>query len=197
MGWMYFTNNSHGLTEEWAYPYSNFFYNYRDPNSTTAACVNTTDLFPNKHPYSWFAEINRAGVAGVVSVMPNNATAMVSALATVGPQSISVAAGNWQDYESGIMSNTNASGGDNEWGIDHAVQMIGYGFDGDLDMHYWIVRNSWSTLWGEQGYIRLYRASNPADEPCSPAKYGPVCGTAGCLCDGQYPEVIQNPGQKF
>ena len=198
LGWIYINSTFHGLTEEWAYPYSNFFFDYRDPNATTSACVNTTNLFPNKHrPYSWFAELNRAGVVGYGSAVANSATSTQSALANEGPLAIGVAAGNWQDYETGIFQNSNATGPNNEWGIDHAVQMVGYGHDGDLHMDYWIVRNSWSTLWGEAGYIRLYRASDPSQEPCSPAAYGPVCGTSGCLADNSWPLVKQNAGQKW
>ena len=198
LGFMYINTTYHGLTEEWAYPYSNFFFDYRDPNATTSACVNTTNLFPNKHrPYSWFAELNRAGVVGYGSAVANSATSTQSALANEGPLAIGVAAGNWQDYETGIFQNSNATGPNNEWGIDHAVQMVGYGHDGDLHMDYWIVRNSWSTLWGEAGYIRLYRASDPSQEPCSPAAYGPVCGTSGCLADNSWPLVKQNAGQKW
>ena len=38
-------------------------------------------------------------------------------------------------------------------GHDHYVVVVGWGTESDKD--YWIVRNSWSTGWGESGYIRL------------------------------------------
>ena len=189
-----YVNSTRGLTEEWAYPFVDFFFNISDPNANTTACKNISKEYP-KTPYTWFAYLNRAGVAGYGAVTPNNATATMSALATLGPLSISVAAGNWQDYESGVMFNDNTNGGENEWGVDHDVQMVGYGTDKELgNIDYWIVRNSWSTLWGEDGFVRLAR---PPHEPCSPSQYGPVCGTSGCLNDPHYPFVTKNPPTHF
>lgn len=192
LAYNYINSTYYGQTEEWAYPYADFFFPERNPNATTSVCKNVTDMFPNKTPYNWFADLNRVGCNGYGAVTPNSATGTKSALATIGPLSISVAAGNWQDYEAGVLQNTAANGNDNEWAIDHDVQMVGYGHDSVLGLDYWIVRNSWSTLWGEQGYIRLDR---PAVEPCSPD--GSVCGTSGCLNDPHYPFVKENTPQPF
>ena len=186
MGWL--AAQGYPLNEEWPYGFPNFFF----PTSgtePTAKCMNMTKQFPNKHPYNWFAQLTQVGIAsaGYVSVLPNNATALMSALAEVGPQSISVAAGNWQDYETGIFKNTGANGQNHEWGIDHAVQCVGYGYDKDLALPYWIVKNSWSTNWGRAGYIYLYRTPVGTPEPCSPVEFGPVCGTSGILSDPQRP----------
>lgn len=181
-----------GLTEEWAYPFVDFFFG-KPGHTNTAACSNISTEYPAK-PYTWFAELHEVGIEGHGSVKINDARAAMHALATIGPQSISVAAGNWQDYETGVMANTDKFGNSSEWGIDHAVQMVGYGVDKDLGVDYWLVRNSWSTLWGEDGYVRLLR---PEVEPCSPAEFGPVCGTSGCLSDLQYPIVKMNKPRKF
>jgi len=61
-----------------------------------------------------------------------------------GPASVCVAADAFQTYHSGILKSCPGS-------IDHCVQAVGY----DTDNNYWIVRNSWNTNWGEQGYIRI------------------------------------------
>jgi len=185
MGWMAINVTNYPLNEEWPYGFSNFFFPTTG-NPPTAPCINISSLFPNHHPYQWFAQLVQVGIEGYASVTPNNATATRIALAELGPLSISVAAGNWQNYQEGIFENTGANGEDNEWQIDHAVQMTGYGFDKDLGKSYWWVRNSWSTEWGDNGYIRLL-STDP--EPCSPKMYGPVCGTSGSLSDPQYPIV--------
>lgn len=199
-GWSYVNKSGIPITEEWAYPYEDFFFPTTG-NPKTAACYNISSKFPNKQPYNWFADLMQAGVLGYNSITVNDGAAAVAALAMIGTQSVSVAAGNWQWYEEGIFQNTAANGEDNEWSVDHAVQMIGYGVETAVDPSnkagtrtgYFIVRNSWSTLWGENGYIRLWRAlpEEGQKEPCSPAKYGPVCGTSGVLSDLQYPLVYE------
>lgn len=39
--------------------------------------------------------------------------------------------------------------------INHAVVVVGYGTENGMD--YWLVRNSWGTGWGEDGYIKIER----------------------------------------
>jgi hypothetical protein len=49
------------------------------------------------------------------------------------------------------------------------VQLVGYGHDDDFDKDYWIMRNSWGSTWGIQGFMHLER-----HDPAGPS--GPYCG---------------------
>ena len=100
-------------------------------------------------------------VTGGVEVEAKNETALLAAIASV-PLSLSVDASSngWQLYAGGVY--TAACKCNKLSCLDHAVGGVGYGTDpksGD----YYIVRNSWSAGWGENGYIRLARGD----------KYGP------------------------
>ena len=55
-------------------------------------------------------------------------------------------------YQSGIYDDPECG-----FKLDHGVLVIGYGTDNDLNMDYWIIKNSWGSEWGENGYIRIKR----------------------------------------
>ena len=39
----------------------------------------------------------------------------------------------------------------------HAVNLVGYGGGTDGGLKYWILRNSYGSSWGEEGYFRMSR----------------------------------------
>lgn len=137
-----------------------------------------------------------ANISSHVRLPANNYTALMNAVANIGPIAISAAAEPWQMYESGVFSNScNAD-------VDHAIQLVGYGTNKGVfgTKDYWLVRNSWGASWGEKGYIRIERFGAHKDEPCSAdnkpldgtgCKGGPpsiqVCGLCGILSDSSYP----------
>jgi len=59
--------------------------------------------------------------------------------------------------------------------VDHAVLAVGYGHDDETNKDFWIVKNSWGSSWGEEGYIRLVKSDQE----------GP--GMCGILLSASYP----------
>ena len=70
--------------------------------------------------------------------------------------SICVNAENWNDYIGGVMSSAQCGGMDAD-DQDHCVMATGFN---SAPTPYWIVRNSWSSTWGEYGYIYLDMSTN-------------------------------------
>ncbi|EAR95842.1 papain family cysteine protease (macronuclear) [Tetrahymena thermophila SB210] len=62
------------------------------------------------------------------------------------PVSVLVDASNWHNYRSGIFNGCDQS----HIKLNHAVLAVGYDQQGN-----WIIKNSWSAHWGENGYMRL------------------------------------------
>ncbi|CAL5414646.1 unnamed protein product [Camellia sinensis] len=52
--------------------------------------------------------------------------------------------------------------------LDHGVVAVRYGTEDGVD--YWVVRNSWGSNWGENGYIRLERNINSIGGKCGIAQ---------------------------
>lgn len=141
---------------------------------------------------------------GYVQLPANNYTALMVAVATKGPIAISIAAGGlgWQLYGGGIFKGGPLGCGFDE---DHAVQLAGYGKDGET--MYWIVRNSWGN-WGEHGYMRVQRFGE-GKEPCGldkkpqdgdacagDTKPKTLCGLCGILSDSSYPTGVSKVSQQ-
>jgi cathepsin L len=167
-------STSGGIFQEYQYSYSSYYGN-------DYACTLPTGTNPV------------ASIDGYVQLPENNYQALMNAIATVGPVSISVDASAWSAYKSGIFDGCNQVNPD----IDHAVVLVGYGEEDG--QKYWLVRNSWSPSWGEKGYIRVARVDGeekrcgsdvtPQDGSACDGQTEPVtvCGTCGILYDTAYP----------
>jgi len=71
--------------------------------------------------------------------------------ATVGPVSVAVQANQfvWQFYRGGVIKRFCGTE------LDHGVLVVGY----DIQGGYWIVKNSWGSSWGENGYLRIAKTT--------------------------------------
>jgi len=171
-----YINQQGGVSDIWQYPYLS------GTKYETLECeaFNGTVYWPPK-----------ASITGHVDVPKNDAQALMEALQK-GPVAVSVDASHWWLYHGGIFDSCNKTAPD----INHAVVLDGYGTENGIK--YWLIRNSWGTMFGENGYIRLRRYD---EEPCGWDPHplqgtacevgGPTkvyaCGECGILSDSSYP----------
>lgn len=115
------------------------------------------------------AETPVAKITGYEDVPANNEEALRQAVAHQ-PVSVAIDAGefDFHFYKSGVFS------GECGTMLDHGVTAVGYGTAAD-GTEYWIVKNSWGTKWGENGYVRMKR--NVADKE----------GICGIAIEASYP----------
>ena len=103
-------------------------------------------------------------ISGCMDVEPSNQLVLKQAVSK-GPVSIAIEADTkyFQFYSTGIL--TSSSCGTN---LDHGVLIVGYGSENGIP--YWLVKNSWGTSWGEQGYVKIQRSDSTNDPG--------ICGVA-------------------
>lgn len=136
---------------------------------------------------------SRITISGFVHLPLNKADAVMQALVCVGPVVVAASASSWFAYSGGILT---CGKGSSSLTVDHAILMVGFGKQ--RHDHYWKIRNSWGSDFGEDGFIRLRR--HPNGEPCGKdldmqkgvgcrddPKVGTVCGECGVLSDTAYP----------
>lgn len=111
---------------------------------------------------------------GAVNITALNEDELTDALAFTGPVSVAfqVVPG-FKDYRSGVYTSDVCKNGPTD--VNHAVLAVGYAIDADSKLPYYIVKNSWSADWGNEGYFWIQRDVN-------------MCGIANC---NSYPNIGQ------
>jgi len=139
-----------GLCSEESYPYVS-------GNGEKQTCQTTCDVFPKSKIQDW-ADVQSSDEA------------LMSAIAQQ-PVSIAIEADqkDFQLYESGVFTGKCGTT------LDHGVLVVGYGTEQGED--YYLVKNSWGTSWGDQGYIKLGRGP----------QYNNGQGQCGILLEASYP----------
>lgn len=89
-------------------------------------------------------------------------TAMMLELVKNGPMAVAFEVyPDFMNYKEGIYHHTFFADNFNPFELtNHAVLLVGYGHCHKTGQKYWIVKNSWGTGWGEDGYFRIRRGSD-------------------------------------
>jgi cathepsin L len=77
----------------------------------------------------------------------------------------------FQFYSGGVL--TSSSCGTTR---DHGVLTVGYGTENGIN--YWLVKNSWGSSWGEDGYVKIARSDSTND-----------AGICGIAMEPSFPSV--------
>ena len=90
-----------------------------------------------------------ANFTNLIEIPVDSVDHLYDALLSVGPISVAIdAEEDLQHYESGVFESNECS----NMTLDHAVTAVGYGIT-SKGKKYYIVKNSWGTEWGMDGYV--------------------------------------------
>jgi cathepsin L len=122
--------------------------------------IDTEASYPYEEATSYNCRYKSTNLGAKISsykdVTSGSESALQNAVAYHGPVSVAIDASHmsFQMYKGGVYYESRCSSTQ----LDHGVLVVGYGTGSSGD--YWIVKNSWGTSWGDQGYIYMARNKN-------------------------------------
>ena len=125
-----------------------YYQYYQADLETTYKYTSGTDTSTKSCAHN-MSEASPVNVSYYETVEENNVSQMKAALEQQ-PLSVLIEADKrvFQMYSSGVFTDTSCG-----TSLDHAVLAVGYGTENGQE--YWLVKNSWDTTWGDQGYIKI------------------------------------------
>ncbi|KAG2458282.1 CATL1 protein, partial [Polypterus senegalus] len=156
-------------------------YKYVLYNGGIESALTYPYIAKDNQPCHYNSSRSAASITDYKFLPKGNEQALADALATIGPITVAVDASlpSFQFYKSGIYNDPRCS----STKLNHAVLLIGYGSEAGQD--FWVIKNSWGTQWGENGYMRMARTTT---NYCGIASYTlfPVMVPSALLCPGVY-----------
>jgi cathepsin L len=134
---------------------SNLAYQYVKSKQAGAFNLETAYPYEAKQGSCRYKSAGATTKLSTYGTVTKDETSLQNAVYQYGPASIAIDASHYsfQLYKSGIYNEAACS----STKLDHEVLAVGWGTDPSA---YWLIKNSWGTYWGEQGYFRLLRGKN-------------------------------------
>jgi len=148
--WMDYMEPNGGITTQSVYPYAD---STKIGNAPACDSSLESQVVSGTAPssYSWATT-----PCSSVKCGSQDEDTLKANLVEYGPISIACDASAWSSYTGGVLTSSSCSSSSLK--LDHAIQLVGY--NADASTPYWIVRNSWGSSWGEDGYIYLEMDTN-------------------------------------
>ncbi|CAG9860774.1 unnamed protein product [Phyllotreta striolata] len=130
-----------------------YAFNYVKDNG-----INSEAAYPyeaKQGPCRYNAQESIVHISGYEAI-PKDEISLKYAVGLNGPISVAVDFSHAGGYAGGIYSDSSCSNKRDD--LNHGVLVVGYGSENGMD--YWIIKNSWSANFGENGYIRWQRNAN-------------------------------------
>ena len=125
-----------------------------------------------EYPHS--KDLFAASISSYADVERNNEAALESALDQQ-PVSIAIDASHrsFQFYRSGVYDPVDCcdDGECTMYDLDHGVLAVGYGTDEETGEEYFLVKNSWGSNWGDEGFVKMVRGKGSKCGVATSASY--------------------------
>lgn len=114
----------------------------------------------DKYPYQGKdgqcqASPNSLKITGYGKVPKGSEDKLLETVCSIGPVAAALDASDekFKNYNDGVYFNKDCNANN----TNHAVLVVGYGYDETTELDYWIIKNSFGESWGQKGYGKIAR----------------------------------------